>query len=264
MMENILYFIKKNIKDIILFALIFICFLIIIFKNNEVEALDLETSNIAMSDFSQEEKRDNDTKAIFHVDIKGAVKNPGVYQVEEGSIINDIITLAGGFNSNAYQNSINLSKKVSDEMVIYVYTKSEIKEYEKTNNTSCVPSTNNTYENDTKNETNITTFDNDVTNEEESLKKICLAAGYSICNCVDEKISVIENTEENSTNSNLVNINRATSEELMTISGIGSSKAQAIIKYREETGNFKTVEDIMNVSGIGESLFAKIKDYITV
>ena len=49
----------------------------------------------------------------------------------------------------------------------------------------------------------------------------------------------------------------------MTVSGIGESKAIAIIDYRK-TNKFNKIEDIMNVSGIGESLFAKIKSYITV
>ena len=62
----------------------------------------------------------------------------------------------------------------------------------------------------------------------------------------------------------LININTATKEELMTISGIGEAKAEDIIKYRESNGNFKSIDEIKNVSGIGDSLFEKIKDYITV
>ena len=49
----------------------------------------------------------------------------------------------------------------------------------------------------------------------------------------------------------------------MTLTGIGETKAEAIIKYREEN-KFKTIEDIMEVSGIGESTFEKIKNNITV
>ena len=53
-------------------------------------------------------------------------------------------------------------------------------------------------------------------------------------------------------------------EQLQTLSGIGESKAQAIIDYRNEFGNFKSIEDILNVSGIGESIYEKIKNNITV
>lgn len=68
---------------------------------------------------------------------------------------------------------------------------------------------------------------------------------------------------EEDTNSSLVNINTASKEELMSISGIGSSKADLIITYRQNTP-FTKIEDIMNVTGIGENLFEKIKKYITV
>ena len=50
----------------------------------------------------------------------------------------------------------------------------------------------------------------------------------------------------------------------MTLSGIGESKALAIIKYREENNGFKDISEIMNVSGIGEALFNKIKEFITI
>ena len=67
----------------------------------------------------------------------------------------------------------------------------------------------------------------------------------------------------NSEEKNLININSATKEELMTLSGIGESKARAIIDYRTQN-KFIKIEDIKNVSGIGDSAFEKIKDYIAV
>ena len=62
----------------------------------------------------------------------------------------------------------------------------------------------------------------------------------------------------------LVNINTATVAELMTLNGIGESKAAAIVSYREEHGVFAAVEEIKNVSGIGESTYANIRDQITI
>lgn len=87
-----------------------------------------------------------------------------------------------------------------------------------------------------------------------------------VCDCpLISNDACLENNNTTSKNTNnLVNINNATYEELLTINGIGASKAEAIIKYREENGKFNSIEDIKNVSGIGDSLFAKIKDYITV
>lgn len=64
--------------------------------------------------------------------------------------------------------------------------------------------------------------------------------------------------------SDKVNINTASTEELMTLSGIGESKAAQIVSYRETNGAFQKIEDIMNISGIKEGVFSKIKDYISV
>ena len=61
-----------------------------------------------------------------------------------------------------------------------------------------------------------------------------------------------------------ININKASKEELMTLPGVGASRADSIIKYREEHGRFQSVEDIMLVSGIKEGLYEKIKDLITI
>lgn len=84
-----------------------------------------------------------------------------------------------------------------------------------------------------------------------------------VCDCpLISNDACIESGSEDS--GALVNINTASKEELMTVSGIGEAKAESIIKYREDSGSFSAIEDIMNVSGIGESLFEKIKDYITV
>ena len=73
-----------------------------------------------------------------------------------------------------------------------------------------------------------------------------------------------EDKNENQTINDKVSINSATKEELMTLTGIGEAKANAIISYRNENGLFKNIEDIKNVSGIGDSIFEKIKDNITL
>lgn len=61
-----------------------------------------------------------------------------------------------------------------------------------------------------------------------------------------------------------VNINTAAKEELMTLPGIGASKADSIIKYREANGAFQKIEDIMQITGIKEGVFQKIRDAITI
>lgn len=199
-------------------------------KNN-----DILCENNEGIDNNAEVALNNEIKKMY-VDIKGAVKNPGVYQVNEENIINDVINLAGGLLDKAYVENINLSKKVQDELVIYVYTKDEIKK-------------NNLQENQT-----------------------CSSNNYIITECTENKVSIITSNENNENNENnnssvsssLININIASIEELTTLPGIGESKAQNIINYREENGYFKTIDEIKNVNGIGESTFDQLKKYITV
>ena len=62
----------------------------------------------------------------------------------------------------------------------------------------------------------------------------------------------------------IVNLNTASKEQLMTLTGIGESRAEDILRYRQESGGFQTIEEIMNVPGIKESAYLKIKDSITV
>lgn len=61
-----------------------------------------------------------------------------------------------------------------------------------------------------------------------------------------------------------VNINTATATELEALPGIGPAKAKAIVAYRQQNGQFKTVEDLKKVKGIGEGIFSKLKDEASV
>ena len=79
-----------------------------------------------------------------------------------------------------------------------------------------------------------------------------------------EHAGVTASDEKTSSSSGKVNINTAVAGELMTIPGIGESKASAIIEYRENNGAFKDTKDIMKIPGIKEGVYAKIKDHICV
>ncbi|MGN4124397.1 helix-hairpin-helix domain-containing protein [Lysinibacillus sphaericus] len=61
-----------------------------------------------------------------------------------------------------------------------------------------------------------------------------------------------------------ININKADEAALSTLSGIGPSKAQSIIAYRQENGRFQSIEDLKKITGIGDKTFEKLKDSITV
>lgn len=148
------------------------------------------------------------------VEVKGEVKNVGVYEVDEEKRIIDVIEMAGGFTSNAYSDNINLSMKVSDELVIFVSSKSDVKK-----------GTTNKWSN---------------------------------------TISNINSEDSKESENELININTASKKELMNLPGIGESKANAIISYRNKNGNFKNISDIKNVSGIGSGIYEKFKNNICV
>lgn len=249
-MQNFLYFIKKYYKDMIICFLLLCSISLSLFTlfyqgkksdiNNEVAIKEEETS------FMEDAISESQT---IHIDVKGAVKKPGVYEIKKDAIIQDAITLAGGFKTNAYINGINLSKKVVDEMVLYIYTTNEVKAT--TNKTETV-----------------------IKNEPST----CNVPTYNITECVEDKESMIvpgdstisnsasgnANSNTNANTINIININTASLKDLTSLTGIGDAKAKLIINYREANGKFKTIEDIKNVKGIGNAIFEKIKNYITV
>ena len=61
-----------------------------------------------------------------------------------------------------------------------------------------------------------------------------------------------------------ININTASMEQLMTLPGIGESKARAILSYRQEKGKFASIEELKDIPGIKDGVFSKIKDYLTI
>ena len=115
---------------------IFIVFGIIImigaFLLNRENEDDLEVSGMSENDHDPQsddspdpleggdEETLDETPEEFAVDIKGAVLDPGVYQVEESARVYDAIELAGGFLKDADENQINLAERVQDEMYVYV------------------------------------------------------------------------------------------------------------------------------------------------
>lgn len=209
---------KKTLLILTMISVILGSVIFVIYKNNQNDKE--EVVEIFKEDTKEQDKKEENTSIKkITVDIKGMVNNPGVYEVDSESRVNDVIALAGGLKEGADTSNINLAKIVSDEMTIIVYSTEEVLEKFK--------------------------------------QEVC------ICNCPyivnDACIG-----EDGNDNNNLININTASVEELTTLTGIGDVKAEAIIKYRNEVGKFKTKEEILNVDGIGESLFEKIKGDITV
>ena len=220
-------FLKKHKGKI--FILIFILFtLFAIYDAYYVETEQVEEVTIQKQEKTEEKKEQTKETKIL-VDVKGEINTPGVYELTSNNTVMDAINKAGGLTKQSDTSNINLSKKLEDEMVIIVYSKSEIKNMQEEDKIKCPPCNNAC-----------------VTEEDEKAK-------------LDT-----DKTESTDTPSGKVNINTASSETLQTLDGIGEAKAKAIIEYRDKNGNFKNIEDIKNVSGIGDSIYEKIKNNITV
>ena len=193
-------------------------------KKNEKEDTIITNSSI-------EKKKKEETEIdeqLLKVDIKGEINNPGIYELKSSSRVIDVIEKAGGLTENANTTVINLSKKITDEMVIIIYSNKQVEDFSKTK------------------EIEKQVQNNCINPSEESLKNDA---------CITEKETTI---------SGKISINTATLEELQTLPGIGEEKAKNIIKYREENGLFTAIEDLTKINGIGESIFAKIKENITL
>lgn len=220
---------------IIFFVLVAFVFSFGFSKKEEVVKAEMisDNSNIEKKDTTRENKtKENDNSELIKVDIKGAVKNPGVYEISSNKRVIDVISLAGGLSNNANTNYVNLSTKLKDEMVIWIYTNDDISKLE--------------------------------------LEKSSVKYMVKECNCpVVDNTTCLNNKNDkddskDSSDDKLVDINKASLEDLTKLSGIGEGKAQQIIEYRNKNGNFKTIDDIKNVSGIGEALYNKIKTNIKV
>ena len=205
--EDVVLFFRQNVKSIIL---AFVCSLVVIigglFYFNQSKTEDysgVSFSNISNETNNKDEKAENRHDEKIFVDVKGAVKHPGVFETTKDKRVKDLIEEAGGLLDDADTSTLNLSQKVKDQMVIYV-----------------------------------------------------LKHG--------EKPKQISDGGSSSSNTDVININTANKEQLMKISGVGKTKAEAIISYREKNGDFKKKEDITKVRGIGKSTFEKIKDKIEV
>lgn len=160
------------------------------------------------------------------VHICGAVSAPGVYELPAGSRIIDAVEAGGGFLTEADEACCNLAEEIVDGCQIYIMTKSE----------SCA-------DGQTEKKAGIQTPpDSDMQTTDRNVRSNSAPA--------------LDN--------GLVNLNTADVAALMTLPGIGESRAKAIISYREQHGAFAQIEDIMKISGIKQAAFSKIKDKITV
>ncbi len=138
-----------------------------------------------------------ESTTLWYVQVSGAVKTPGVYELPENSRVYQAIEAAGGLLSTADDSTLNQAAFLTDGQKIHIKTKGEAE-------------------------------------------------------------------EEAEEDDGRVDLNKASLSDLMTLPGIGQSKAEAIISYREEHGAFTSCEELMNISGIKEGVYNKISSSIKV
>lgn len=175
------------------------------------------------------QKSDEEIERI-KVEIKGAVKKEGVYELDNDSRVIDLVKKSGGLTTQADISVLNMSKELRNQDVVIIYTKEEISEMK-------------------KGSTSI-----------KYIEKECVCPKVENAACFDD---IISNSESIINKTGKISLNTATINELLTLPGIGESKAKLIIEYRNQH-SFKAIEEIMNVKGIGNGIFEKIKDYLTI
>lgn len=194
----------------------------------DAESSEEKTSGQKSKVEADEKKSDSEEMQpeMIYVDVCGAVANPGVFQLAAGSRVFQAIEAAGGYLPEAALTCVNRAGVLTDGQQLYILTQEEM--------------------------------------ERQGLDPAEMAGAS------DGQMNGSAGTGQNTgmtaqvQQDNRININTADEAQLTTLTGIGATRAQAIIAYREENGPFAAIEDIMNVQGIKEGTFAKIKDEIVV
>lgn len=160
-------------------------------------------------------------RKTIYVDVKGAVKKPGVYKISNLARVSDAVAKAGGATKDAWLDQVNLAYHLEDEMLIYVPT-----------------------------------------NGQTDLPDSQALVGQNQDNLATSNTDKSSNASDQT--GDKINLNTASKEQLMTLSGIGDKRADDIIAYRQENGGFKRLEDLQNVSGIGEKTYAQLASQLAI
>ena len=94
-------------------------------KNLQAEVSAVSKDSSSEKEVKKEEKEESAEQDLITVDVKGAVKSPGIYDLPVGSRVHDAVQKAGGLTEEADSKSLNLAQKISDEALVYVPTKGE-------------------------------------------------------------------------------------------------------------------------------------------
>ncbi len=188
---------NKKVKAAFLIV-IFIAALFIFLKDGHADENRILIEEGATVEMTSDES-DSVSSEIF-IDVTGAVNNPSVVKLPEGSRVYEALDAAGGLCENASVVSLNRASILNDGDKIYIPTK-------------------------------------------------------------DEEVIALETSPSPS---GVININKATTELLQTIPGIGPATAEKIIEFRNSNGPFRSIEELMDVNGIGEKTFEKMREKLCI
>ena len=193
-------------KEIIIVSIILILLILTIFywlnlKKNNKKVIKKDKEVVQ----KLEKKDEKEVEKSVKVDIKGEINNPGIYELDESMRVIDVIELAGGLTNNADTSVINLSKKLKDEMVIIIYSKYQVKNFEATKE------------------------------KEKVVEEKCIRENE---NALKNDACINDNNSKDTNTQSKININTASLEELQTLPGVGESKAKSIISLINVCSSF--------------------------
>ena len=175
---------------------------------------------------TEDDTRLLDTDGIIYVDIGGAVRQPMLAELPQGSRIEDAIEAAGGLTKKADLTNVNRAQILTDGEKIYIPKKGEARASGSGSGGSGSGSNN--------------------------------ASGGS------SGSSGGAPSDAPGISSGKININTADTVLLQQLTGVGPVTAQKIVDYREQNGQFGSIEELKNVSGIGDKTFEKMRDEVTI
>lgn len=183
--------------------------------------------------------------ATLFVHICGEVMEPGVYELPAGSRIFEAVEAAGGFTEAASRSYVNLALELKDGWKVEIPVLGE--------------------EPGIGRESSAGPAKGEGSAASANMQGITGSA-EDIVESAAEGTEAVPGPGDGGTGQagGLVDINTATKQELCTLPGIGETRAESIISYREKNGGFARIEDIMKVEGIKEGMFSKMKDRICV
>jgi competence protein ComEA len=175
------------------------------------------------------------------VHVAGAVKKPGLYELEAGTRVHHAVEAAGGLSSSADPDKVNIALPVSDGMQVFIPTKQPAMQVSKGDTTKATK------------ESSVTPV---LEVLQEPVGRIDVTAQKPETEAVKEQLTAVKQ--------DMIDINLASSIELEALPGIGPSLAGRIIEHRKVNGPFSSIEGLMDVSGIGPSKYAAVKDMVVV